>query len=184
MSTWGESYPSINCKGCDTVVLVKWLMQVCSDLCVRHPERRAVLQCMEIGSKAFVDFFRLLYRNGLCLEYDLAQKCCNEGAIFQRAYSWMQKHCFHDGKFRFSAKPKLHYWHETLQDLHISLAKGCEFILSPCMDICEQDESFIGHVSRQSRRVSIRTNHNRTIQRYLLRTCLQFKTVHKCFLKD
>jgi hypothetical protein len=61
------------------------------------------------------------------------------------------------------------------------LAKGCEFILSPCIDICEQDESFIGHVSRQSRHVSIRTNHSRTIQRYLLKTCLQFKKVHNFF---
>ena len=166
-----SSYPWLGCKMCDTMTLLKWLMFVAglhrtSPLEESH---RSILEVMHSCCYSILQFYDVLYDGNLWLERSVARELLHHGMVSLKAYQWLARKCLELRKPLFGIIPKLHYFHHACNNIKLQLDNPeCVLILSPYAWTCEMDEDFVGHVSRLSRRVSIRTYALRTIQLYLI----------------
>lgn len=110
--------------------------------------------------------FRELFSRGAWLRTHEAEMVGAWGLQALRFYHELAERCAAACQPRFPVHPKFHaLWHifYTLQE---GAAKNLKWVESPMCDSCQQDETFVGIISRYSRRVSPKQTIWRTIDLY------------------
>ena len=168
-----RSFAWLNAKGAD-VTLVMMFLQFYLRVRLLEPLRcsedavllRAMLQLLEGG----LTYIGIMHSHGLWLTRSCAQLQLAAGLSFYRGYLFMADFCTKARVAGFRLRPKIHYFHHLLYEIQTQLASDAEFVYSAAAYLCEQNEDFIGRISRVSRRVAARTAGLRTVQRYLVKT--------------
>ena len=82
-----------------------------------------------------------------------------------RGYQLLGSLCLQAGYRAFIQKPKNHGLHHVALSLKEQLCCGCPLVLNPEAWSCEQDEDFVGRISRLSRKVDVRKQGYRVFNR-------------------
>ena len=164
----------VNCKGSESTLLLMWLSWQLQMILASPKEEWHVhpLQAMKQMVEAALTFIGVMHSHGLWLPRSCSQLLVDSGLSFLRGYNFLAQHCIDCRVTGFRLRPKLHYLGHIVFDQQMQLRRGAQFTLSPAIALCEQNEDFIGRLSRVSRRVSARTCSERTIQRYLVKVRL------------
>ena len=153
-------------KGQDTVSLLRFLEErIEMEIPNIDAESKQYFKAMHSTLAAANSFLSCMYQAALFLkpaERDLLLDSGHTCAIAsrdcaQRAFAW--------GITRWKFQPKLHFFGEILHPLEVQQRENRPSI-NPLAWGTQADEDFVGTVSTFSRMVSIRTVHERTIQRY------------------
>ena len=120
---------------------------------------------------------RLLFRGGAWLKQAEAATIARHGLLHLRAYKMCARLSLSQRQPRFPIHGKNHMLIHTFRFLQL-WSKDLDWIESPLCDSTQMDESFIGIVSRLSRRVSPKATIQRTYDLYmtLLKQRLDTKT--------
>lgn len=132
-----------------------------------------VLSTIHDGLVAINIFMRKVYALPLWVKPADASELASQGLLFMRAFNAAAHSCLGAGKPRFKFMPKFHLFSHLVHYIRRSAVKNI-FSLNIIAFSCQLDEDFIGRVAAQSRNVSIRTVHERTVQRYLLNLALRW----------
>ena len=125
------------------------------------------------GLVAINAFMRLVYAQPLWVRPEVCGEMAMCGMDFMRSFNSAAAYALGVGRPRFKYMPKFHLMAHLFHSLQRSASKG--FMgLNILARSCQMDEDFIGRVAGQSRNVSIRTVHDRTVQRYLLNLALRW----------
>ena len=96
--------------------------------------------------------------------------------MFTSCYVFLANRMHERRENRFHLEPSLHLFKHMAFRLQLQLAvKTCNYILSPAAFLAEAGEDFIGKVARLSRRVSARLTGQRTLERMLIKTYMDWK---------
>ena len=125
------------------------------------------------GMLAVNRFMRRVYSLPLWLKPQDAAELASNGLLFLRAHNAAARSSLAAGRPRFKVMPKYHLFCHLIYYLQRSSERNVDCLNILCFS-CQLDEDFIGRVASQSRNVSIRTVHERTIQRYLLNLALRW----------
>ena len=171
-----SSFAWVNCKGSEATQLMCWLDFQLGEI-LKHPlkqeEDRIPLMAMKQTISGGLTYVGIMHSHGVFLPRSCAQVQLDAGLSFLRGYAYLADYCTRMGVTGFRLRPKLHYLHHLLYETQQQLQSGSEFVLSSSTYLCEQNEDFIGRISRVSRRVAARTAGMRTTQRYLVKVrCL------------
>ena len=172
-----HNFPWLGGKGADTVLCMMFLdffTATCKgDL--RDPSHRNLLEAVHETLRGGLDFMGVVHSHGLFLTHPCAVFLHRSGLKLLRGYHFLAEHCINAGLKLFSLRPKCHYFHHTLKELEMQIYSGHRWVLSPAIWNCENNEDFIGRLSRLSRRVSPRLCSIRVIDRYLVGVKLLFQ---------
>ena len=166
-----HSAPWANCKGSDTGLLIQWL-QFFIALTLRNPPPEAdtgMLRRMQQLCQSYRAIFRSLHFHGLWMERSCARRLYVEIMRLLRGYQLVGSLCLQRTFRAFLQKPKNHALAHTAYHIRQQLAAGAPYIMNCEAYSCEQDEDFIGRVSRLSRKVDIRTQGKRVFNRIFLK---------------
>ena len=153
------SFPWLSCKGSDTVLLLRWLLFFAKLHLTTAPQNQ-VLQLIAGGSENGLNFGGI-YRHGIWLKPLCRNKIMKNAGRFNSAYSRLAALAYERGLQLFAMVPKFH----ALDHIKVALEPSDgEVALNPATWDCSMSEDFIGHVARQSRRVS----HIRVVENTLL----------------
>lgn len=92
---------------------------------------------------------------------------------FTTGYAKLANAAFHDGLQLWAMVPKFHSFDHVKVSLENSADK--DFYLSPAVFCCSMSEDFIGHVAKQSRRVSYKQVIESTLLAYKVRARFQLR---------
>lgn len=109
---------------------------------------------------------RMLYRAGAWLSADEAAAVSKHGCLHLRSYKRLAELSLHKREPRYPIHCKAHMLHHTFRILEQKCQALC-WLENPIVDSCQIDESFVGILSRYSRRVSPKTTVHRTYDLYL-----------------
>ena len=98
--------------------------------------------------------------------------------LVERSYVSLATKSLACGLQRYRLVPKLHNLSHMRHDVDLQVAKKAR-AMNPLVDCCEMNEDYIGKVCRLTRRVSIKGNAKRTMQRVLVGSRLKLKAVKK-----
>eukprot|EP00439_Symbiodinium_sp_Y106_P055378 s3218_g7.t1 len=161
-------------KGNDTTIIVKFLedkyKQTLADC---NSELDEVLTSIYAGLVAINKFMRLVYTQPLWVKPEVSHEMAMQGMTFLRSFNSAAAHALAVGRPRFKFMPKFHLMAHVFHSIQWCARKGV-LALNILAHSCQMDEDFIGRVAGQSRNVSIRTVHDRTVQRYLLNLALRW----------
>ena len=165
------TYPWINAKGAD-ITLILMFLQFWLPFCQRdlkNPSHATPLQAMVQTVGGTLDVIGISHSHHLWLRRGCAALIYQSGMKCLRGFSWLARFALSQGLCCFAMRPKAHSLHHLLFDIKRQLDQpDATYILSPACWLCENNEDWIGRVSRLSRRVSGRTTSLRTTQRYLI----------------
>ena len=170
--------PFLGGKGSDAILV---LMFLAFFLPLRRPqvqgpaETLSLLQAMEETIRGALDFVGIHHGHDMFLNPYCAGVLYSSGLCLLRGYCFLADHAMRERLNLYSLRPKLHYFAHTLWEVRTQLAAGHCHILNPCIFGCEQNEDWIGRISRLSRKVSPRLCTQRTIDRYLIGVKLLLK---------
>ena len=111
--------------------------------------------------------FRTLFSAGLWLDGAQARTVGEQGLLMLRCYWTLAKISVEKKEPRFPLHPKFHMLFHEFEFLLAPLKQGVKWVESPISDSCQIDESFVGCISRYSRRVSPKQTIWRTWDLYL-----------------
>ena len=172
-----SSFPWLPGKGADTILALMFLdfyLQMCTAH-MRDPSHACVLSAARETVRGALDFTGVLHSHKIFLTLSCAQFLHVSGMKLLRGYHFLADRCISEGRKLFSLRPKCHYFHHMLWELERQILARHEAILSPIIWNCENDEDFIGRLSRLSRRVSPKIATKRVIDRYLVGAKLLFR---------
>ena len=172
-----SNFPYLSGKGSDSVLCLMWL-EFFLELKLPHlqdPHVIGKLRAMLETIRGGLHFVGIHHSHPLFIGPYCAELLLSSGMRFLRGYAYLAALSIREGQKLYSLRPKLHYFHHTLEDLRDQLAAGHEQILNPIYAGCEANEDFIGRLSRLSRKVSPKITGQRTIDRYLVGCRLLFK---------
>ena len=189
--TTQHSWPWAGWKGSDTMLALRWLVRLLryGPLGENHPrpqasmlrtcddDTRKILEPMLDGACALVLFFQIINKGGLWLSRADATRVMQAVDMFVSCYAFLAKQFFDKGENRFHLEPSLHLFEHMSVRIRTQLQKGSVRILSPATWLCEAGEDYIGKVARVSRRVSARLTSQRTLQRLLIQTHMDWKSL-------
>ena len=175
-------FPWINCKGSDSMILIRWLAVATHGFLTSHPEHTEILRMIYGAARAARDWMSSLYSHGLWLTRGCAYAIYREGRRFLLQYNALAYESLHGCGFQgFAMKPKVHMLAHTLVDFRSWLdRRDVELIPSPLMWSCESNEDNIGRVSRVSRRMHQASVCTRTLEAYLIKS----KALHTQFKRQ
>lgn len=136
-------------------------------------ELENVLTVILNGLVAINKFMRSVYAQPLWVRPEVSGQMARQGMIFMRSFNSAAAHALSLGRPRFKFMPKFHLMAHIFHSLQKNASDGV-LGLNILAFSCQMDEDFIGRVAGQSRNVSIRTVHDRTVQRYLLNLALRW----------
>ncbi len=170
------SYPWVNSKGSDTMLLLRWLVVQLTGF-QNDPGHQAswnILQHMKKTCEAALAIFSHLNRHGLHLERDCGMVLYAHITRFIQGYTSLANINMADHRFNaFGVKPKIHLLRHSSLELEEILVSGwCTIPISMNAENCEQNEDLIGRVSRLSRRFDSRRVCERLLKACLLKACL------------
>ena len=175
------SSPWANCKGSDSMILLKWLvwflrLNVVQPTVTGH---ETLLDVMIRTCESVLSFFKSLHSHGLFLERPCANLLYIHMMRILRGYKRLGKEALSLSIRAFTLKPKAHSLHHMAHSIMCALQDGHALILSPEAESCEVNEDFIGRISKLSRRVGVRCMDRRVFQRYFLKKhALQKRAKH------
>ena len=133
-------------------------------------------ECFELDDRYMVvllvlcsvnKLFTLLYSCGAWLRRHEAAEVSSLGFTVLRGIRKLADMSLLRGEPRFPLHSKNHaLWH-TFARLAAGSERGLDWIESPLTDSCQQDEGFVGHISRYTRRVSPQQTVARALDIYL-----------------
>ena len=151
-------------KGADTTSVLLWLEAVFS--CLNEETFSTYTKAIEVAIHASNSFLRLLYRGGLWLTNVQAKTAIRHGRTFCRAYLDAAMEAHQAQRLRFKISPKFHAFSHLTFDMWLQIRN--EWVLSPLLSCCQQDEDFVGKVCSLSVQGCFKLVHLHTVQRYLL----------------
>ena len=170
--------PFLGGKGSDSVLVLMYLQFLIPLKGQRFQgvaQAMVLLQAMAQTIQGALDFIGIHHSHGMFLAPYCGRLLHSSGLCLLRGYCFLADMAMRGGKTLYSLRPKLHYFAHTLWDLQTQLEAGHPYILNPNVFGCEQNEDWIGRVSRLSRKVSPKICSQRTIDRYLVGVCLLFR---------
>ena len=108
-----------------------------------------------------------LWTGDIWLPQVQARRIAQRGLYFLRGYAKLSEVFYNRNTPRFPLYPKHHLLYHTFYDLEAS-SYAHQFSFNPIVESCSQDEDFVGHVCRLSRRVGTRNIVPSAIRRYLI----------------
>lgn len=163
------SFPYMGGKGSD-VTLVLMFLEFYLRLCLNDMkgDRSDLLTAMLQQVQGTLNFLGVMHSHDLWIPQSCATFMMTQGLLALRAYSFCASECIRLNRRLFAMRPKFHLWAHTVFEMKEILARVPPEIpiLNCCIYNCEQNEDFIGRISRVSRHVSTRLTIYRTIQRY------------------
>ena len=148
-------------KGADTSAACRFLEFRYAQL-----EPQAYTQAIYEAICSANQFLRGLYGHGLWIRASDAQMIQASGLKFVSQYVTAAHHALVLEKTRFKLAPKLHALLHIIQYLRDELATGAQWVQSPIQWSTQQDEDFVGKISKLSLAVSSRTVHAQTMAKY------------------
>ena len=121
---------------------------------------------IERAIRAANKFLQQLYRGGLWLSNVEARMAISHGRAFCAAYLDAARHAYEAKRLRFKISPKFHAYCHFMFDLQRQIHN--EWVLSPLLGSCQQDEDFVCKVSALTVCGSFKLVHLQSVQRYLL----------------
>ena len=161
-------------KGADTPLLAKFLQyRYCRALADCDEADEPVFRTIHAGLKHINGFMRAIYEQPLWVEPNDAANIAQMGLGFMRALNLAAQQALDLQRPRFKIQPKVHLFAHLVHGMFLASQSGATS-LNILAHSCQMDEDFIGKISMQSRHVSIRSVHCRTIQRYCLNLALKW----------
>ena len=160
-------------KGALTTNFFRWLICLLSFL---PADGSGFLRACLHGTRLMNELFSCLYRADAFLTPDQCVYTSSRGLEFLRIYGGLANRFFVEGRpWLFPLYPKLHGFHEMM----LTIKKDGESphsktAINPLVWGCQVDEDQIGRTARLSRRVSIRLQMQRTLERYLVNSHTAF----------
>lgn len=164
------SSPWVNAKGSDGILLLKFCVFMLKTFLAVPPVDgyEHVLQRMLQLCEACLNL-RMVHSHPLWLQRPCSLKLYCDIMRVLRGYSLMGRISISLNMRAFAQKPKMHGLHHLAWHLKSELSKGNQLVFSPQGWGCEQNEDFVGRISRLSRRVSTKTCDKRVFERYFLK---------------
>lgn len=110
-------------------------------------------------------FMSCLYHAALWLTAEERDTLLVKGYTCTTSFQACANQAFEQDMTRWKLQPKLRLLGEVLFKLESEKQQNLPSI-NPLSWSCQQDEDFVGHIASQSRQVSVRTVHSRTLSRY------------------
>ena len=161
------SFPFLGGKGAD-VTLALMFLDFFLKLCLRDPKDgdKKLLSAMQQLTQGLLNFLGIMHSHDLWLPLGCCGLMWKEGLKALRCYSFCAKKAKEKQNRLFCMRPKFHALAHTVFELKGSHERAQQNTLNPCIFNCEQNEDFIGRISRITRHVSPRLPIRRTLQRY------------------
>ena len=162
------AFPFLGGKGSD-VTLVLMFLEFFLKVSLRNlkGDDQTLLTAMLQLVQGTLNFIGVMHSHNLWLPKSCTQFMMTQGLVALRSYSYCASVSMRMRRRLFCMRPKFHYWAHTVFELRESAdEKQNRYTLNPCAYNCEQNEDFIGRISRISRHVSTRATIYRTLQRY------------------
>lgn len=178
-----NSYPWVNSKGSDTMLLVGWLNAVAADFksSLLDDDHQEFMDLLLQTTAATVKFFKLLYAHPCTVSRKCAMQTYTFGTQIINGYVLLAAKTPNIGLCGFGIKPKIHLFKHMLYSYKVLLLSGCERFVNLLLFNCEQNEDLIGRMSRLSRRLDSRQVSRRCLECYLLKAGMlwtRFKRTH------
>lgn len=184
LTSW-SSFAWVNCKGSDSMLLIRWLQtQLVAFIGeARHANDVETLRLMREGCQYANDFMHHLYNHGLWLSRGCAREVASGMRRFVKVYNclahWAQaRHSY----TAYPKKSKLHMLTHTIHDMEVWLSNPANRrVPNVLIWSCEMNEDVVGRVSRLSRRCSAKQGARRTLELYLIKckaVCRRFRDGH------
>lgn len=160
------SSPWSSSKGSDSVLLLQWLLHTVKVNLVNPsvPGHNHLLKQMQQLLESSLEV-GIVYRHGLWLQRHCARYLYTTLMTVLRGYTVLGRRAAALNIIAFSMKPKLHALHHIALRLRDELEKGASLISNPQIYGCDQDEDYLGRISRLSRRVGFKLCHLRVFHR-------------------
>ena len=152
-------------KGTTSLALTKWMLALCNELKDEIPED-SILRKAWRGLKCMDSFLTLLYKENVWIEPARARTITAHGFAYLKWQALAAEQAHQENRPLFIYMPNLHRIHHILYSMYDSAKQGHHALSALAMS-CQQDEDFVGRASRLSRRVSVRTTIQRTLERCL-----------------
>ena len=123
-----------------------------------------------------------MYSSGLWLTTDVQKEMFKQLRLVERSYNKMASIALQINLPRYRLVPKFHAIGHLRKQVGDCIDDNVRS-MNALADACDQDEDYVGRVSRLSRRVSIRLTMIRTITRVLVASKLKLTEVRKRILK-
>ena len=120
-----------------------------------------------LAVKSINQAFRVCFSAGVWLRAAEAAEAAKCGLLSLRAYRLLADKSLQRNEPRYPLHSKYHMLCHAWRNLQQAIQRGCIYIENPLTDSCQQDESFVGIISRYSRRVSPKQTIWRTLDIYL-----------------
>ena len=159
----GTSFPSIGCKGSDTIVLLRWL-RWCAQMHVADYPQLPELTMIVTGCVCGLQF-QGIHKHGIWLKYSCRKKLLRNAKGFHDTYAKLAFLCHQRSLTLFAMVPKAHTMAHISHELQFSA-------MNPALYDCSMSEDFIGRISRQSRRVGFRKSVENTLRAYKVKAKL------------
>ena len=119
-----------------------------------------------LALKSINQAFRLCFSAGVWLRAAEAAEAARCGLLALKAYRLLAHKSLERNEPRYPLHSKYHMLCHAWRNLQLAIQRGCVFVENPLTDSCQQDESFVGIISRYSRRVSPKQTIWRTLDIY------------------
>lgn len=144
------SFPYIGCKGSDVPILLKWLLFFTRLNLIAKPGDLTLL-LISAGCDSGLGF-QGIYRHGVWLQSTCRAKLEKDLERFLGSYARLAALTYQQGYQLYAMVPKAHALDHIKYSLELGNQK--EFTCNPSVWDCSMSEDLVGHISRQSRRVS------------------------------
>ena len=162
------SHPWVGCKGSDTIVIMKWLDWFVKLQLISNPESEALQKISKACCHGLR--FQCIYRHGVFCRPHCRDQVVMSCKKFCGAYAELAHLSYVQGRTLFAMVPKAHAFDHIGHSLVLSREAGCDVCVNPGLWDCSMSEDFIGHVARQSRRVSYKHVVENTLLMYKIKT--------------
>lgn len=168
------TFPWCGGKGSDSILLLKWLRFVSGIHHIADPASSIFPLVIKATDGGLA--FQAIHRHGIWLKSSCKVVIMNAAKQFVQSYAWLADYSLRNNLQLYAMVPKLH----AMDHFAVQLKNSSEpYVCNPAVWDCSMSEDFIGHVSRQSRRIS----HVQVVENLLLSYKVRARLIIKRFKK-